>query len=143
MTVTKVEDSRTLIEGFWDDLYRQDFGSLVTRFDPRGEYTDICTPDDDVARGGAEITARLTLAFGKLARLFDERLHLVAGDDTVMTEHIEHWEWPTGETMALNVASVHEIRAGKITSWRDYWDMAVLTAAAPQWWFDHVLQGWK
>ena len=60
-----------------------------------------------------------------------------------MTEHIEHWEWPTGETMALDVVSVHEIRGGKITSWRDYWDMAVLTAAAPQWWFEHVLQGWN
>jgi len=48
-----------------------------------------------------------------------------------MTEHVEHWEWPTGETMALQVASVHEIREGKIIRWWDYWDMNVLTAAAP------------
>jgi ketosteroid isomerase-like protein len=143
MAVTQAEDNRALIEEFWDDLYRQDFGSLVTHFDPQGEYTDVCTPDDDVARGGAEITARLTLAFGKLTALSDERLHLVAGDDAVMTEHIEHWEWPTGETMALRVATVHQIRDGKITSWLDYWDMAVLVAAAPPWWFEHVVQGWK
>jgi limonene-1,2-epoxide hydrolase len=141
--VTKAQDNRTLIEAFWDDLYRQDFPSLVSRFGPQGEYTDIVTPDDDVARGPAEITARLTLAFGKLAGLHDERLHLVAGDDTVMTEHIEHWEWPTGESMALNVASVHEIRGGKIMKWRDYWDWNVLTTAAPSWWFEHVMGGWK
>ncbi len=141
--MTTAEDNRELTEAFWDDLYRQDFASLVSHFTPQGEYTDICTPDDDVARGPAEITARLTLAFGKLTRLWDERLHLVAGDDVVMTEHIEHWEWPTGETMGLHVASVHEVSGGKITRWTDYWDMNVLTAAAPQWWFDHVLQGWK
>ncbi len=141
--MSTAENNRTLIEGFWDDLYRQDFTSLVARFDPQGEYTDIVTPDDDVARGPAEITARLILAFGKLSGLADERLHLVAGDEIVMTEHIEHWKWPTGETMALNVASVHEVRDGRITKWRDYWDMNVLTAAAPPWWFEHVMQGWK
>ena len=137
------EENRRLIEGFWDDLYRQDFESLGSRFDPQGEYTDNETPEDDVARGPAEITARLTLAFAKLSGLGDERRHLVAGDVAVMTEHVEHWEWPTGETMALPVASVHEIRDGRITRWCDYWDMNVLTAAAPQWWFEHVLQGWR
>ena len=55
--MTKVEDNRTLIEGFWDDLDRR-ISDPSRRLDPRGEYTDICTPDDDVARGGAEITAR-------------------------------------------------------------------------------------
>ena len=137
------EDNRALIEGFWDDLYRQDFPAVVARFDRQGQYTDVVTPEDDVATGPEEITARLTLAFGKLSGLRDERLHLVAGDDTVMTEHIEHWEWPTGESMALQVATIHEVRAGRITMWRDYWDMNVLTNAAPQWWFEHVVQGWK
>jgi ketosteroid isomerase-like protein len=141
--VTTSDDNRELIEGFWGDLYRQDFRAMGARFDPQGEYTDIGTPEDDVARGPAEITARLRLAFDQLSRLYDERRHLVAGEHAVMTEHVEHWEWPTGETMALDVASVHEIRAGKITRWCDYWDMNVLTAAAPQWWFEHVLQGWK
>jgi limonene-1,2-epoxide hydrolase len=141
--VSIAENNRTLVEGFWNDLYRQDFPSLTARFHPQGEYTDICTPDDDVARGPAEITARLTLAFGRLSDLFDERLHLLAGDHVVMTEHVEHWQWPTGETMALPVASVHEVRDGRIAKWRDYWDMNVLTAAAPSWWFEHVMQGWK
>jgi limonene-1,2-epoxide hydrolase len=141
--VTRTDDNRRLIEGFWEDLYRQDFPSLASRFDPEGEYTDVVTPEDDVARGPAEITARLTLAFAKLSKLYDERRHLLAGDDAVMTEHVEHWVWPTGETMALDVASVHEIRGGKIIRWCDYWDMNVLTAAAPQWWFEHVMQGWR
>jgi len=142
-SVTRTDENRQLIEGFWDDLYRQDFVAMGSRFDPRGEYTDIVTPEDDVARGPAEITARLRLAFDKLSKLYDERRHLVAGERVVMTEHVEHWEWPSGESMALDVASVHEIRDGKIVRWWDYWDMNVLTSAAPQWWFDHVLQGWR
>ncbi len=141
--MTKADENRTVIEGFWDDLYDQDLVGLVARFEPDGEYTDVSTPEDDVARGPVEITRRLTLAFGKLSGLHDERLNLVAGDDAVMTEHIEHWDWPTGETMALPVASVHILRDGKITRWWDYWEMSMLTAAAPQWWFEHVMQGWK
>jgi limonene-1,2-epoxide hydrolase len=141
--VTKSDENRILIEGFWDDLYRQDLAAPAARFDSRGEYTDITTPADDVARGPDEIVQRLTLAFGKLSGLQDERRHLVAGDDTVMTEHIEHWTWPTGETMALPVASVHELRGGKIVRWCDYWDMNMLVSSAPQWWFEHVMQGWR
>jgi limonene-1,2-epoxide hydrolase len=141
--VTGTDENRGLIAGFWVDLYRQDFVAVGARFDDQGEYTDIVTPADDVARGPAEITARLRLAFDQLSKLFDEPRHLVAGEDVVMTEHVEHREWPTGETMALDVASVHEIRDGKIIRWCDYWDMNVLAAVAPQWWFEHVLQGWK
>ena len=138
-----VDENRALIEGFWADLYRQDLEAAAARFTPEGEYTDVETPEDDVARGPDEIVRRLTLAFARLTELRDERRHLVAGDTAVMTEHIEHWAWPTGETMALPVASVHEVRDGRITRWCDYWDMNVLVAAAPPWWFEHVLTGWK
>ena len=45
--------------------------------------------------------------------------------------------------MALPVASVHELRDGTSTCWCDHWDMNALVAAAPQWWFEHVITGWK
>ncbi|HEY6474650.1 MAG TPA: nuclear transport factor 2 family protein [Acidimicrobiales bacterium] len=137
------DDNRRLIEGFWEELYRQDLQAAAARFASDGTYTDVGTPDDDVARGPDEVVKRLTLAWTKLAGLHDERLNLVAGDRVVMTEHIETWEWPTGETMALPVLSVHELADGRIVRWTDYWDMAALVAAAPAWWFEHVLQGWK
>jgi limonene-1,2-epoxide hydrolase len=141
--MARADENRAVIEGFWDELYRQDLHAAAARFTPDGEYTDITTPDDDVARGPEEIVRRLTLAWSKLAGLHDERIALVAGDDAVMTEHVEHWEWPTGEKLALPVVSVHELRDGKILRWTDYWDMSMLVNAAPQWWFEHVMQGWK
>ena len=137
------EENRQVIEGFWDELYRQDLEAAAGRFAPHGTYTDVGTPDDDVAHGPEEIVKRLTLAWSRLAGLHDERRNLVAGDDVVMTEHIESWEWPTGETMALPVLSVHELVDGRIVRWTDYWDMGTLVAAAPQWWFHEIMQGWK
>lgn len=141
--MTRADDNRTLVEAFWADLYRPDLEAAAARFAPDGEYTDITTPDDDVARGPDEIVRRLSLAWDKLTGLRDERRHLVAGGDVVLTEHVEVWDWPSGETMALPVASVHEVRDGRITRWTDYWDMAALVAAAPQWWLEHVMQGWR
>ncbi|HUE06315.1 MAG TPA: nuclear transport factor 2 family protein [Acidimicrobiales bacterium] len=141
--MSTADQNRTVIEGFWDELYRQDLAAAASRFTPDGTYTDVGTPDDDVARGPDEVVKRLTLAWSKLAGLHDERRNLVAGDQVVMTEHIETWEWPTGETMALPVLSVHELVDGRIRRWTDYWDMNTLVEAAPQWWFEHVVQGWK
>ena len=141
--MTKTEENRSVVEGFWDELYRQDLVAAAARFAPDGAYTDVGTPEDDVARGPDEIVRRLTLAWGKVSNLHDDRRHLVAGENIVMTEHIETWKWPTGETLALPVVSVHELRDGLITRWTDYWDMAMLVNAAPQWWFEHVMQGWK
>ena len=141
--MTTADENRRVIEGFWEDLYRQDLEAAAGRFAADGEYTDVTTPADDVARGPEEIVRRLTLGWGPLSGMRDERRHLVAGADAVMTEHVEIWEWPTGETMALPVASVHELRDGKIARWTDYWDMALLVSSAPQWWFEHVMGGWK
>lgn len=141
--MSAAEENRKVIEGFWEDLYRQDLVAAAARFAPDGTYTDVGTPDDDVARGAEEIVRRLTLAWSKLAGLRDERRYLVAGEWAVMTEHVETWEWPSGETMALPVASVHELADGRIIRWTDYWDMHALETAAPAWWFEHVMQGWK
>jgi limonene-1,2-epoxide hydrolase len=146
VTKTKVEENRAVVEGFWADLYRPALAGLeaaAARFAPDGAYTDVTTPEDEVARGPEEIVRRLTLGWGPVERIWDERLHLVAGESAVMTEHVEHWEWSTGETLALPVLSVHEVRDGRITRWTDYWDMGALVAAAPQWWFEQVTQGWK
>ena len=49
--MTRIDENRRLIEGFWVDLYRQDFAALGARFAEDGEYTDVVTPEDDVARG--------------------------------------------------------------------------------------------
>ena len=137
------DTTRALIERFWATLYERDFDGVGAFFAADGEYTDMPTPPEDVARGPDQIAARLRLGLEPLASISHTVKTIVVEGDTAVTEHVEHWEWPTGETMALPVASVHELRDGTITRWCDYWDMNVLTTAAPTWWFEDVLQGWK
>jgi ketosteroid isomerase-like protein len=37
--------------------------------------------------------------------------------DVVVTEHVEHWHWHTGEHVALPITSIHEFRDGRIARW--------------------------
>jgi limonene-1,2-epoxide hydrolase len=135
--------NRALIEQFWEDLYRRDFDRVGAYFAPDGEYTDMPTPPDDVARGPAEIAARLRLGLAPLESIGHEIRMIVADGDTVVTEHVEIWHWPTGERARLPFVSVHEVRDGKLVRWWDYWDLQTLMAAAPAWWVEHVMRGYK
>lgn len=56
----------------------------------------------------------------------------------VMYEHSETWTWHTGETALLRFVTVHRVDDGKITIWKDYWDMAGLTAHAPATWMEEL-----
>jgi limonene-1,2-epoxide hydrolase len=135
--------NRALVEQFWEDLYRRDFDRVGAYFAPDGEYTDVPTPPDDVARGPAEIAARLRLGLAPLEGIGHEIRMIIADGDTVVTEHVEVWHWPTGERVRLPFVSVHEVRDGKLVRWWDYWDLQTLMAAAPAWWVEHVMKGYR
>src|SRR6185436_14684360 len=98
--------NRALIERFWEDLYRRDFDRVGAYFAPDGEYTDVPTPADDVARGPAEIAARLRLGLAPLESLGHELRQIIAEGNVVVTEHVEVWRWPTGEGARLPFVSV-------------------------------------
>ena len=68
---------------------------------------------------------------------------MVAEGDMVIHEHSEEWHWGTGELVVLPFVSVFELHDGTITRWWDYWDLGTLMNAAPQWWLDHIMQGYK
>jgi len=141
--VSDAARNRQLIERFWADLYRRDFAAVGAYFAADGEYTDIPTPIEDVARGPQEIAARLRLGLEPLAAIYHHPKHMIAEGDLVCTEHAEEWHWPSGEQVTIRFVSVHEIHNGKIVRWWDYPDLQRLLAAAPQWWIDHIMQGYK
>jgi hypothetical protein len=35
------------------------------------------------------------------------------------------------------------VRDGKIARWHDYSNLPNLTQRAPQWWLQHISQGWR
>jgi limonene-1,2-epoxide hydrolase len=77
--------------------------------------------------GHAEIKAMLEGFLGSAKTIEWEVLHQVEQGDVVMNERIDRFEMADGKKIALRVAGVFEIRDGKITLWRDYFDLAEFT----------------
>jgi ketosteroid isomerase-like protein len=135
--------NRRVVASLWRELYERDFEAVASHFHPDGEYTDVASPSEDVARGRDQIAARLRLGLAPLEAIDHDQRLVVAEGDVVVTEHVEHWRWPTGEHVALPFVSIHEFRDGLITRWWDYWDMPTLMAGAPQWWIEHIMEGYR
>jgi limonene-1,2-epoxide hydrolase len=53
--------------------------------------------------------------------------NVVADGDIVMTERVDHFEL-NGKRAGFPVMGIFELRDGKIAAWRDYFDMAQVTA---------------
>jgi ketosteroid isomerase-like protein len=136
------DQNKEIVRGLWDALYRRDWDGIAGFFDARSEYTDVPSPADDVARGPALIVARLRLGLERISGYEHDLRLMVAEGDTVVTEHTETWHWHTGEQVTLPFVSVHELRDGTIVRWWDYWDLQTLMGSAPDWWIEHVAQGY-
>jgi limonene-1,2-epoxide hydrolase len=137
--MASAEENLALIRRFWDDLYRRDFDKVGAYFAEDGRYQDVPAPDAG-AVGPRAVAARLRVGLEPIERYVHHLHRMVADADTVMTEHTEDWFWHTGESVSLPFVSVHVLRDGRITLWRDYWDLNTLMTAAPQWWKEHILR---
>ena len=45
------ETNKARVGAFWEALYRRDWDAIGSFFGQDSEYTDVPSPDDDVARG--------------------------------------------------------------------------------------------
>ncbi len=67
---------------------------------------------------------------------------LLLSDGTdVMYEHSETWTFTSGEQGVLRFVTVHKVVDGKITVWKDYWDMNSLLSFAPPNHFEALASG--
>ena len=137
--------NRQRVERFWALLYQRDFDAVGAMMAADGEYTDVFTPggDDDVARGPQQVAARLRLGLEPLLAIYHHPKHMVAEGNIVMFEHAEEWHWHTGEECLVKFVSVQEFDDdGKIVRWHDYPDLQKLLSTAPQWWIEHIMEGY-
>ncbi|MGB2756490.1 MAG: nuclear transport factor 2 family protein [Acidimicrobiia bacterium] len=135
--------AKALTERFWNTLYARDWEALKSFFGPTSTYTDMPTPPEDLATGPDEILKRLRLGLEPISQYEHELVLTVAQGTTVVTEHAETWHWHTGESVRLPFVSVQETDGIVITRWSDYWDLQTLLGAAPQWWIEHIMNGWQ
>ncbi len=134
--------NKEVARSFWDALYERDWERIGTFFTEDSEYTDVPSPEDDVAHGPTQIVARLRLGLERISGYEHELSTMVGEGDVVVTEHAETWHWQTGEQVRLPFVSVMELRGGSIVRWWDYWDLQTLMNAAPVWWIEHIMQGY-
>jgi limonene-1,2-epoxide hydrolase len=132
-----IEENKRLVAGMWDCLYRKDFEGVAARIADDGFYEDVPAPDAG-ARGPANVVRRLRVGLDAVAR-FEHDVHRVVAEGTsVVVEHTETWHFETGEKVTNHFVTVHEVRDGKITLWRDYWDLNTLMSQAPKWWIEQI-----
>jgi limonene-1,2-epoxide hydrolase len=138
------EANVALVRGFWNALGRRDFDAVGSYMAPDGHYVDVAVKDiDPGARGPEQTAARLRLGLGPLHAYELHDGPIVASGGYVVTEHSETWTWEPGVSVTLPFTSVMEVGDGKVGRWWDYFDLATVTDAAPQWWLDHIAAGYR
>jgi limonene-1,2-epoxide hydrolase len=86
-------------------------------------YQNVPFPAD---RGKAAVTKTLKM-FGRFMTGFDVRMrNIAARDGVVMTERVDVLTGPLVH-LELWVCGTFEVRDGRITLWRDYFDLATAT----------------
>lgn len=104
----------------WSSLQRDEFHQL---FDPQVDYRNI--PVEGDRHIGPDAVCDVLERFSRSWET-DLRLHHIVGDERlVMTERTEHFTHRAGKKapFVLPVMGVFELADGRITAWRDYFDL--------------------
>ncbi len=118
-------DAEQLVRQFCDTFEKHDAEALRPFFADDVVYHNI--PMDPVV-GIEDAVGFLAGFLAMCERMVIETTHLAVRDDVVLTERIDTFT-VAGKEAALPVMGTFEIRDGKIAKWRDYFDMAQITAA--------------
>ncbi|CAN5226363.1 nuclear transport factor 2 family protein [soil metagenome] len=123
-----------VVLGMWRALSARDWQAITTFLADDCLYLDMPVGAAAAAKGPDNIIKRLKIGLESLAGYQNFDGLLVADGADVMYEHSEQWDWPTGESALLRFVTVHRVVDGRITLWKDYWDMGALANHAPPTW---------
>jgi limonene-1,2-epoxide hydrolase len=126
------------VRGLWKALSVRDWEAVKSFLSADCIYVDMPVGPTAAARGPDDIVKRLKIGIEPLAGYQNHDGVLVSNGSDVMYEHSETWNWKSGETAVLQYVSVHRVENGKVTLWKDYWDMGSLTAQAPPTWLEDL-----
>ena len=122
----------------WQALSGRDWEAVKTFLSADCVYVDMPLGPTLGARGPDDIVKRLKVALEPLADYENHDGVLVSNGSDVMYEHSETWRWTSGETAVLQFVTVHRVDDGKVSLWKDYWDMGGMTAQAPPTWLEDL-----
>lgn len=136
------QHNKQIVERYWDVHFQRNWDLMARFFTADCHYTDVGV-DEIGARGPDEIIRRLRLGIGPLSGYYHFPKHMVAEGDIVVTEHVEQWQFESGEVIDHPFTSVMELRDDLIERWHDYSHLGNLLDQAPQWWLEHISAGWR
>lgn len=139
MTSPGTRTPEEAVRGLWAVLHHRDYDGIADWVSDDCIYYDVPLGPAFSARGPVDIAKRLRVGWGELAAYENRDGTLVANGEDVIYEHSETWTFKTGEVLHLPFATVHKVRDGRVSLWRDYWDYGALTSVAPQEWQDGLL----
>ncbi len=116
-------ESEKLVADFINAWPRRNVDELLGFFTDDAVYHNIPM---DPARGKAAIRAVIN-SFLPMARSVEFKvLNSVSAGNVVMNERVDIFDLD-GKKVELPVAGVFEVRGGRISAWRDYFDLAMWT----------------
>jgi limonene-1,2-epoxide hydrolase len=113
-------ENEKIIAAFCDTWKRMNIDEMLGYFTDDAVYHNI--PIDPL-KGKSDIRKGLHQFAGMLKAVEIKIVHSAAAGNLVITERIDTMVMPDGKRMDLPVAGVFELRDGKISAWRDYFDM--------------------
>jgi limonene-1,2-epoxide hydrolase len=118
-----------VVEAFCDAIAGGDLDAVVAFFSDDAIYHNI--PLDPVV-GPAAIKATIEGFTGAVDSLEFRILAIAAAGGTVLTERVDVFHFP-GHDLELPVMGTFEVDGdGRITAWRDYFDMNQFMSRLPQ-----------
>ncbi|MDH6194250.1 limonene-1,2-epoxide hydrolase [Mycobacterium frederiksbergense] len=125
------------VRGMWQALSDRNWELLKTYLSEDCLYLDMPVGPAAAAKGPEDIVKRLKIGLEPLASYENFSGLLVDNGRDAMYEHHEEWHWASGESAVLKFVTVHRVENGKVTLWKDYWDMAALANHAPPDWLEN------
>lgn len=119
-------DNARIIDGFMQAWNNLDIDAVMAHFTEDAEYANVPMGPPHVGKGA--IRAFIDGFMGSTSEINFIVHHQVAAGDVVMNERTDILVM-AGNRVELPVMGVFELRDGKISAWRDYFDMSAFSAA--------------
>jgi limonene-1,2-epoxide hydrolase len=122
------DDPITIVREFCDSWTKLDLDTLMTFFTDDATYHNI--PVAPVT--GTDAIRQTIAGFTTGVESIEFRvLHIAAAGNVVLTERVDAFTFPNGH-IELPVSGTFEVRDGKISAWRDYFDMQQFISQLPK-----------
>jgi limonene-1,2-epoxide hydrolase len=117
-------EAEKVVSDFCNAWTRGNLEELMNFFTEDAVYHNIPL---EAAKGKAAIRAVISSFLPAAKTIQFKILHTAAAGNVVFNERIDIFDQKDGKHMELPVTGVFEVSGGKLSAWRDYFDMAMFT----------------